>query len=457
MSKKLDQSLMDAYASIYEARRGHAAGSSDLEKQASQLASDVRYKAKGRVKEGTNREELKRIYLGLIQSSPAPNVVKQMAKKKLIGEGYISEEGYDVARDEGRVRPSKDKKDATTMQKSSTQTEKQKLERQKKGDQALKNVVDDLRKKYGKNAVMKVGKKKKNVDEGIVDFIKNPKKTIQNKIDKGLTSATKKLHLGSTKELGSVASPNSGTYREETELQRIQNAIKTKTMNGKPLTDKQIEGLKAGLTQGGNKVEMGEEKKELPKTKMYRKAGNLSRKALSKGLDSKEGSKAQDRSSKIVSVIASDDERKRFDKMKTKKSELRNEEVVDEMSCPSPAVIDRKKKKKSGMSLTKESVRNPLTGLPTMNKKDNRPDDTNNNKFNVTDPNKRRMMKVEAMDPVGKEDGDINNDGKKDGTDKYLANRRKAIGKAIAKKRGRVKEGFSAWRIELDFQEQVKK
>lgn len=37
----------------------------------------------------------------------------------------------------------------------------------------------------------------------------------------------------------------------------------------------------------------------------------------------------------------------------------------------------------------------------------------------------------EAMDPVGKEDGDINNDGKKDGTDKYLHKRRKAIGKAI--------------------------
>ena len=140
--------------------------------------------------------------------------------------------------------------------------------------------------------------------------------------------------------------------------------------------------------------------------------------------------------------------------MKTKKSELRNEELVDEMSCPSPAVIDRKKKKKSGMSLTKESVRNPVTGLPTMNKKDNTPDTS---RFDVKDPNQRRRMKVEAMDPVGKEDGDINNDGKKDGTDKYLANRRKAIGKAIAKKRGRVKEGFSAWRIELDFQEQVKK
>ena len=39
-----------------------------------------------------------------------------------------------------------------------------------------------------------------------------------------------------------------------------------------------------------------------------------------------------------------------------------------------------------------------------------------------------------GLDPVGKEDGDINNDGKKDKTDKYLMNRRKAIGKAIASK-----------------------
>ena len=69
----------------------------------------------------------------------------------------------------------------------------------------------------------------------------------------------------------------------------------------------------------------------------------------------------------------------------------------------------------------------------------------------------RRQMKVEAMDPVGQEDCDINNDGKKDGTDKYLKSRRDAIGKAIAKKRGRVKEGFSAWRNDLDFNEQVKK
>ena len=54
----------------------------------------------------------------------------------------------------------------------------------------------------------------------------------------------------------------------------------------------------------------------------------------------------------------------------------------------------------------------------------------------------RLGLKKEALDPVGKEDDDINNDGKKDKTDKYLKNRRKAIGKANA-----AKENFS-WREE---------
>ena len=35
--------------------------------------------------------------------------------------------------------------------------------------------------------------------------------------------------------------------------------------------------------------------------------------------------------------------------------------------------------------------------------------------------------KAEGLDPVGKEDDDINNDGKVDKTDKYLSNRRKAV------------------------------
>ena len=43
----------------------------------------------------------------------------------------------------------------------------------------------------------------------------------------------------------------------------------------------------------------------------------------------------------------------------------------------------------------------------------------------------------EALDPVGKEDNDIDNDGDTDDTDKYLINRRKAIKKAIGNKRGK--------------------
>jgi len=43
---------------------------------------------------------------------------------------------------------------------------------------------------------------------------------------------------------------------------------------------------------------------------------------------------------------------------------------------------------------------------------------------------KRAKMK-EGLDPVGKEDGDVNNDGKKDSTDSYLMKRRKAIAKAM--------------------------
>ena len=42
--------------------------------------------------------------------------------------------------------------------------------------------------------------------------------------------------------------------------------------------------------------------------------------------------------------------------------------------------------------------------------------------------------KNEALDPVGQEDGDIDNDGDKDKSDKYLAKRRKAIGSAMKKK-----------------------
>ena len=66
----------------------------------------------------------------------------------------MGEEGYDIARDMGKVRPSKDKKDATTMPPSKEMRKTQKVN---KGPSALELV----KKKYGK-AVMNVGKKKAN-------------------------------------------------------------------------------------------------------------------------------------------------------------------------------------------------------------------------------------------------------------------------------------------------------
>ena len=50
---------------------------------------------------------------------------------------------------------------------------------------------------------------------------------------------------------------------------------------------------------------------------------------------------------------------------------------------------------------------------------------------------------AKKLDPVGKEDADMDNDGDVDKSDAYLLNRRKAVGKAIAKKKGMKKEAFS--------------
>jgi len=304
LSQKLQKDLMNAYASVHEEKRGHAAGSSDVEKQASQLASDVRYKSKGKLKPGASDEEKKKIFLQVLGASPAPNAVKAMAKQKLIGEEVVLE----------------DKKMA------------------KQSDDDLMSFPERLKKK---------AKKKK------------------------------------------------------------------------------------------EKMKMEEEKKPLPTTKMYRKAGNLSRKALSKGLDSKEGGKAQKRSEKIVSTITTKKEKERMNDIGMMRNIQKNSyepqgELVDEMSHSAEKPKTKDKKMTSNL-LKKIREVNPGAG------------------------SQYESVVHEKMDAVGQEDGDINNDGKKDGTDKYLASRRKAIGKAIAKKRGKVKEGFSAWRIDLDFNEQVKK
>ena len=298
LSQKLQDDLMSAYHKVYEEKRGHAAGASDTEKQASQLASDVRYKAKGKVPQGATEEEKRKIFLQILASSPAPNVVKSMAKEKLIGEEVVKEMRFD------------DGKEGTEKRKEA------------------------LRKKRGMT--------KKQMD-------KHPQFKKDEDMEDGMSYG---LYKGSGKPSGQMAA--FGKKKEEKKAPRKQKG--------------------AMAYDGPNKAR----------------------------------SEAADR------------------------------------------VLEKTRKKREKM---KESYgRNPLTGYPTGLKSEGE----KKKETKITDK-QRRMMKVEAMDPVGKEDGDINNDGKKDGTDKYLKNRRDAIGKAIAKKRGRVKEGFSAWRIDLDFNEQVKK
>jgi len=100
-----------------------------------------------------------------IKDKPKPNMVKSsydpLSNKEILGISEkilkknfnLGEEGYDIARDEGRVKPSKDKKDATTMPPSK---EMEKTRKKYKGPSALEIV----KKKYGK-AVMDVDKKKK--------------------------------------------------------------------------------------------------------------------------------------------------------------------------------------------------------------------------------------------------------------------------------------------------------
>ena len=59
---------------------------------------------------------------------------------------FISEEGYDIARDRGMVRPSKDKKDATSYPPSAEMRKTQKVN---KGPSAF----DRVKKKYGKSVM----------------------------------------------------------------------------------------------------------------------------------------------------------------------------------------------------------------------------------------------------------------------------------------------------------------
>jgi len=59
------------------------------------------------------------------------------------------------------------------------------------------------------------------------------------------------------------------------------------------------------------------------------------------------------------------------------------------------------------------------------------------------------------LDPVGKEDGDVNNDGKKDSTDSYLMNRRNAIEKSMKEKGKAMKKSDDKKKAKMEEVQQV--
>jgi hypothetical protein len=68
--------------------------------------------------------------------------------------------------------------------------------------------------------------------------------------------------------------------------------------------------IMANMSEEWRRSILDEEKKELPQTKMYRKAGELARSGIATGDEGK-----KKRSAKIVSAITRETERKRFDEI----------------------------------------------------------------------------------------------------------------------------------------------
>ena len=390
LSQKLQKDLMNAYASVHEEKRGHAAGASDTEKQASQLASDVRYKARAKVKPGASDEEKKKVFLQILGASPAPNSVKAMAKSKLLGEGVADDKmifGKGAARNERRFGEKGKFDPQGSGPRGQDISQRAKLAVQRKKEHEARRGV-----KTGTDTYTPSGK----MGEEVVH---------EERFPDGKEGTAKRLKALAKKR-----------------------KIPMDKMKKHPQFQPE-EFSKTGMTKGSGKpggamkkyLENAKKKKEKVKMEGYMSKDKYTHDTGGFRISQKDADEAKARIKK---------------KMKMKKEEVELGEMSQSTSKKTqekkitPEVLKKIRATNTGAGSQYEQVMNEFKMTP---------------------------KKGKSMDPVGQEDGDINNDGKKDGTDKYLASRRKAIGKAIAKKRGKVKEGFSAWRIDLDFNEQVKK
>lgn len=87
------------------------------------------------------------------------------------------------------------------------------------------------------------------------------------------------------------------------------------------------------------------------------------------------------------------------------------------------SILDEKKKDKEE-DLEKE-LETDATGQSFPNKEEEDEEDEDVEDDEEIDLKKK--VKKEGLDPVGKEDGDVDNDGDSDSSDKYLKNRRRVI------------------------------
>ena len=380
---------MSAYQKVYEEKRGHAAGASDTEKQASQLASDVRYKAKSKVPADATEEEKRKIFLQILAASPAPNVVKAMAKDKLLGEEVVHEMRFDDGK-EGKEK----RKEALRKKRGMTKAQMDKHPQFK--DDVKEGSSYGITRGSGKPSgpMAAFGKKKKKKE-------KEEMKEGLGQMGGELIKRTANL-LKKTKGKGSQLQLKKGS--------RTQQQLNPTPAQQKDRLDQENLNRKFDKSHyepQGNPLQEEE------------KAPRMQKGAMAYDGPNKERSEAADR-------VLAKAKKKREEKMK-------KEEYVGEAKM---------KVKKNLKDMSKEAKQKAPVDYRVLAQS------------HVPVGN---IFNEKKMDPVGQEDKDIDNDGDHDSTDKYLLKRRKAIGKAIAKKRGRVKEGFSAWRIDLDFNEQVKK
>ena len=121
-------------------------------------------------------------------------------------------------------------------------------------------------------------------------------KSVYKEAVKGQDSEMRKAASAERKSGDKRLSPSAGKGYADQQKQSISYMDK-KTKNNK---------IVVGMTHEG--VEVEEEKKPLPKTKMFRKAGNLGRDAISTPIDPEKRQKAYDRSKKIIKTLNQNEE-----------------------------------------------------------------------------------------------------------------------------------------------------